>query len=252
MNPRDRLIGALDVDTKERALGLVEKLKNDVRTFKVGSELFTSCGPEILAAVKNSGCGIFLDLKFHDIPNTVAKAVVAATRLGVSIINVHALGGYEMMKKAAQAVAAEAKRLKIDPPKLIAVTVLTSMDENGLKKIGIDDTMEKQVLKLAALAKEAGMDGVVASSSEAKLIRKEMGDNFLIVTPGVRPEWAAVNDPSAGSGSILSLPKDDQKRVATPKEAVLSGANYIVVGRPITEASDPLSAAKRILKEILS
>ncbi|MDP2929196.1 MAG: orotidine-5'-phosphate decarboxylase [Candidatus Omnitrophota bacterium] len=237
MNPQDRLIVALDVDTKEKALDLVEKLKNDVKTFKVGSELFTSCGPEILAIIKNNGCGIFLDLKFHDIPNTVAKAVIAATRLGVSLINVHASGGYEMMKKAVQAVAAEAKRLKMDPPKVIAVTVLTSMDENGLKKIGIDDTMEKQVLRLATLAKEAGMDGVVASPFEAKLIRKEAGDDFIIVTPGVRPEWAAVND---------------QKRIATPKEAVLNGANYIVVGRPITEAPDPLDAAKRILEEILN
>jgi len=252
MNPQDRLIVALDVDTKEKALDLVEKLKNDVKTFKVGSELFTSCGPEILAIIKNNGCGIFLDLKFHDIPNTVAKAVVAATRLGVSIINVHASGGYEMMEKAAEVLAIEAKRLKIDSPKLIAVTVLTSMDENGLKKIGIDDTMEKQVLRLATLAKEAGMDGVVASPSEAKLIREEMGDDFIIITPGVRPEWAAVNDPSTSSGSVLSLPKDDQKRIATPREAVLSGANYIVVGRPITEAPDPLDAAKRILEEILN
>ena len=235
MNSQDRLIVALDMDTKEKAIGLVEKLKNDIKTFKIGSELFTSCGPEIVAVVKNSGCGIFLDLKFHDIPNTAAKAVVAATRLGVSIINLHASGGYDMMKRSVQAVAAEAKILKIDPPKLIAVTVLTSMDENGLKKIGIDDTMKKQVLKLAKLAKEAGMDGVVASSSEAKLIREEMGDDFIIVTPGVRPSWAAVND---------------QKRVATPKEAVLNGANYIVVGRPIIEASDPAEAARKILEEL--
>ena len=235
MTPEERLIVALDVDTKEKALGLVEKLKNDVKIFKIGSELFTACGPEIVADVENSGSGIFLDLKFHDIPNTVAKSVAAAVRLGVSIINVHALGGYDMMRKAAEAVAREAKALKIDPPKLIAVTVLTSTDENGLKKIGIDGTMEKQVLKLAKLARDAGLDGVVASPSEAKLIRNDLGEDLIIVTPGVRPEWAAVND---------------QKRVATPKEAILNGADYIVVGRPVIEASDPAEAARKILKEI--
>jgi orotidine-5'-phosphate decarboxylase len=235
MMPKDRLIVALDVDTKEKALNLVEKLKSEVKTFKIGSELFTSCGPDIVAAVKSKGCGIFLDLKFHDIPNTVAKSAVAATRLGVSILNVHALGGYDMMKKCAEAVAAEAKALKIAKPKVIAVTILTSTDENSLKKIGISDNMEKQVLKLAKLAKDASLDGVVASPSEVKLIRKELGEEFIIVTPGVRPVWAAVND---------------QKRITTPKEAVVNGASYIVVGRPIVEASDPLAAAKKVLEEI--
>ena len=235
MTADERLIVALDVDTKESALDLVEKLKNDVKIFKVGSELFTSCGPEIVSAVKQRGCGIFLDLKFYDIPNTVAKAAVAATRLGVSMLNVHASGGHDMMKLAREAVTIEAEELGIERPKLIAVTVLTSMDENGLKKIGINDTMEKQVLKLAALAKEAGLDGVVASASEAKLIRRQLGSYFTIVTPGVRPDWADAND---------------QKRVATPKEAILNGANYIVVGRPIIEAQDPLAAAKRILEEM--
>jgi len=235
MMPRERLIVALDVDTKEKALGLVEKLKPEVKTFKIGSELFTSCGPDIVTAVKNAGCGIFLDLKFHDIPNTVAKSAIAATRLGVSILNVHALGGYDMMKKCAMAVAMEAKALKITKPKVIAVTVLTSMDENGLKKIGVSDSMEKQVLKLAKLAKDASLDGVVASPAEVKMIRQELGSDFLIVTPGVRSTWAAVND---------------QKRIATPKEAVANGAIYIVVGRPILEAPDPLAAAKKVLEEI--
>jgi len=235
MKSEDRLIVALDVDTKEKAIALVEKLKSGVKLFKIGSELFTSCGPEIVAAVKSKGCGLFLDLKFHDIPNTVAKAVTAATRLGVSIMNVHALGGYDMMNKAALAVSEEAKRLKIEKPKLIAVTILTSMDENSLKKIGLDDTMEKQVLRLAKLAKDALLDGVVASPAEVKLIREELGKEFIIVTPGVRPAWAAAND---------------QKRIATPKDAVLGGATYIVVGRPIIEAPDPLAAAKRVLEEI--
>ena len=235
MTPKERLIVALDVDTKERALGLVERLKAEVKIFKIGSELFTSCGPSIVEEAVNAGAKIFLDLKFHDIPNTVRKAAIAATRLGVFIFNLHALGGSDMMKRAAEAAADEAGRLKIAKPKIIAVTALTSMDENSLKKIGINDNMEKQVLKLAKLAKDASLDGVVASPSEVKLIRRELGDEFIIVTPGVRPEWAAAND---------------QKRVMTPKEAILNGATYIVVGRPIIEAPDPVTAARKIVEEI--
>ncbi|MDO8535627.1 MAG: orotidine-5'-phosphate decarboxylase [Candidatus Omnitrophota bacterium] len=235
MTSRERLIVALDVDTKEKAVELAEKLQSEVKIFKIGSELFTSCGPDIVAAVKSMGCGIFLDLKFHDIPNTVAKSAIAATRLGVTILNVHALGGYDMMKSAAEAVAMEAKALKIMKPKIIAVTILTSADENSLKKIGINDNMENQVLRLAKLAKDASLDGVVASPSEVKLIRRALGEEFIIVTPGVRPLWADVND---------------QKRIATPKEAVQSGATYIVVGRPVVKAADPIAAAKRILEEI--
>ena len=235
MTPKERLIVALDVDTKEKALSLVERLKAEVEIFKIGSELFTSCGPEVVSVVKSRGCGIFLDLKFHDIPNTVAKSAAVAARLGVSMLNVHALGGYDMMKRCAESVAIEAKALKIAKPKIVAVTVLTSMDENSLKKIGLNDNMEKQVLKLAKLAKDASLDGVVASPSEVKLIRRELGNEFIIVVPGVRPSWAVTND---------------QKRIATPKEAVLNGANYIVVGRPIIEAPDPLAAAKRVLEEI--
>jgi orotidine-5'-phosphate decarboxylase len=235
MTPKKQLIVALDVDTKEKALGLVEKLKAEVKIFKIGSELFTSCGPSIVEEAQNAGAKIFLDLKFHDIPNTAAKSAIAATRLGVFIFNVHALGGPDMMKKAAEAAADESKRLKIAKPKIIAVTVLTSMDENILKKIGINDNMEKQVLRLAELAKDASLDGVVASPSEVKLIRRALGDEFIIVTPGVRPKWAAVND---------------QKRVMTPKEAVDNGADFIVVGRPIIDAPDPLAAAKRVLEEI--
>lgn len=235
MKDRGRLIVALDVDTKEKAVSLVEKLRKDVRIFKIGSELFTSCGPGVIKEVQNNGCEVFLDLKFHDIPNTVAKSAIAAVRSGAFIFNVHALGGADMMKKAAEAVAQESRKLKIEKPKIIAVTVLTSMDENNLKKIGIDDNMETQVLRLAKLARESGMDGVVASPSETGLIRKNIGKNFLIVTPGVRPSWAAVND---------------QKRIAAPKEAIENGADFIVVGRPITEAEDPVSAAKKVLEEM--
>jgi orotidine-5'-phosphate decarboxylase len=237
MKDRGRLIVALDVDTKEKAVSLVEKLREDVGIFKIGSELFTSCGPDVINEVKSNGCEVFLDLKFHDIPNTVARSAIAAVRSGALIFNVHALGGADMMKKAAEAVTKESRVLKIEKPKIIAVTVLTSMDENNLKKIGIDDNMETQVLRLAKLAMESGMDGVVASPSETGLIRKSIGNDFLIVTPGVRPSWAAVND---------------QKRIATPKEAIENGADFIVVGRPITEAADPVSAAKKVLEEIRS
>ncbi len=237
MKDRGKLIVALDVDTKEKAVSLVEKLREYVGIFKIGSELFTSCGPDVITEVKNNGCEVFLDLKFHDIPNTVARSAIAAVRSGALIFNVHALGGADMMKKAAEAVAKESRELKIEKPKIIAVTVLTSMDENSLKKIGIDDNMETQVLRLAKLARESGMDGVVASPSETSLIRKSIGKDFLIVTPGVRPSWAAVND---------------QKRIAAPKEAIENGADFIVVGRPITEAADPVSAAKKVLEEIRS
>jgi len=235
MKPNDRLIVALDVDTREKAISFIEKLKKDIGIFKIGSELFTSCGPAIIEEVKSRDCRVFLDLKFHDIPNTVAKSAAAAAKLGVFMFNVHAMGGIEMMKKAAYVVREEAKKLKIDKPNLIAVTVLTSMDENSLKKIGVGDNMESQVLRLAKLAKDSGLDGVVASPSEIKPIRKALGKDFLIVTPGVRPAWAAVND---------------QKRIATPKEAIDDGADFIVVGRPIIEAHDPIDAARRILKDI--
>jgi orotidine-5'-phosphate decarboxylase len=235
MEPRDRLIVALDVDTEEKATGLAEKLKNDVRFFKIGFELFSSCGPSIVKEIAKFGGRIFLDLKFHDIPNTVSKAAISVTKLGVFMFNVHALGGYDMMKKTADAVKAEAQKLKIEPPKVLAVTILTSMDENALKKVGINDTMNQEVLRLAELAKSAGLDGVVASPSEARLIRQKLGGDFLIVTPGVRPSWAAAGD---------------QKRIATPKEAIANGATYIVAGRPVTEAKDPAQAARKILEEM--
>ena len=235
MNNKDRLIVALDVDTKEKALALVDKLRKDVRIFKIGSELFTSCGPDIVRQVQDKGCAVFLDLKFHDIPNTVARSAASAVKMGVFIFNVHASGGADMMKKAATAAGEEASRLKISKPKVIAVTVLTSMDENNLKKVGVDDNMEAQVLRLAGLAKESSLDGVVASPEEIKPVRKALGKDFIIVTPGVRPSWAAVND---------------QKRVATPKEAINSGADFIVVGRPIIEAADPAQAARKALEEI--
>lgn len=237
MNAVNRLIVALDFNTEERAVSMAEKLKNDVKFFKVGLELFSACGPKIVERIRETGCDVFLDLKFHDIPNTVAKAAAAITALEPFMINVHALGGYDMMKRAQEAVTNEAERCDVLKPKILAVTILTSLDDKALKAAGIDQDIQKEVLKLARLAKEAGLDGVVASPSETKLIRKELGEDFMIVTPGVRPEWAASND---------------QKRIATPRIAVKDGADYIVVGRPVTESKDPAEAARTILKEIAS
>ena len=229
MKHHNKLIVALDFDSKYKAIQSVEHLREDVKLFKVGLELFSVCGPEIIAEIRNMGCDVFLDLKFHDIPNTVEKAAHAVSGLGAFMFNVHALGGLEMMKRAKYAAG--------DKSKVIAVTILTSTDENALKKCGINVNIEDEVIKLAALAKEAGMDGVVASAKEASRIRKELGKDFLIVTPGIRPASAA---------------SDDQKRVATPREAIDAGADYIVVGRPITGATNPLEAAREVLKEILA
>jgi len=231
----ERLIVALDADSGERAVLLAEKLKSDVGLFKIGLELFSSCGPEIVKRVKETGCNVFLDLKFHDIPTTVAKAAASVVRLEPFVFNVHALGGYDMMARTAEAVGEAAARLGTVRPKVLAVTVLTSLDEKALKEIGLGAGPEEAVLKLARLAKKAGLDGVVASPAETKSVRKELGAGFLIVTPGVRPEWAA-------SG--------DQKRIATPSAAVRAGADYIVVGRPITESKDPVQAAREILREM--
>ena len=235
MDPKERLIIAVDVATREKALSLIDELKSDVKYFKIGLEIFSSCGPSIVRDISRIGCQIFLDLKYHDIPNTVTKAAMSVTLPGVFMLNLHALGGYEMMKKAADAVRQEADRSKIARPKVIAVTILTSMDEMALKKAGISDTMDAEVLRLAGLAKEAGLDGVVASPLEVKTLREALGRDFLIVAPGVRPSWAATGD---------------QKRIATPAQAIASGASYIVVGRPVTEAKDRKEAAKRILEEM--
>jgi orotidine-5'-phosphate decarboxylase len=235
MNVIDRLIVALDVDSEDKAIAMAERLKSDVKFFKIGLELFSSCGPQIVGRIKETGCGVFLDLKFHDIPTTVVKAAVAVTKLEPLIFNLHALGGYDMMRRAAEAVADEAARLKIVKPKILAVTILTSLDEKALKEIGVGGNSKEAVLRLAGLAKKAGLDGVVASPAETKAIREKMGGDFLIVTPGVRPEWAVAND---------------QKRIATPKAAIRDGADYIVIGRPITESKNPAEAARAILKEM--
>lgn len=235
MEPKDKLIVALDVDTRDEALKLVAALKESVGLFKIGLELFTLYGPDIVDDIKKAGGNVFLDLKFHDIPNTVARSASAAVKLGVSMFSVHALGGYDMMKKAGEAAKSTADEMKTARPKVLAVTILTSMDAGSIKKVGIEESLESEVLSLAKSAKEAWLDGVVASPAEVKALRKAMGNNFLIVTPGVRPLWAS---------------HDDQRRVATPLEAFSNGADYIVVGRPITGAPKPKEAVKKLLKEI--
>jgi orotidine-5'-phosphate decarboxylase len=231
----DRLIVALDVPDLKQAEVIVKKTSPLVKIFKVGKELFTSAGPDAVKMVHAYGGRVFLDLKFHDIPNTVASACEASVKLGVFLVNVHVSGGKTMMVNAVQAVHKTAVEKKIHPPKILGVTVLTSMTDNDLKDVGFSKKVKQQVPHLAKLAKASGLDGVVASAQEIQLIRKACGRDFLIVTPGVRPVWAA---------------HGDQKRVATPKDAVSAGADFIVIGRPITQHPQPLAAAEKILKEI--
>lgn len=228
MNARDRLIVALDVPKADAARALVDRLAGRVGMFKVGSQAFTSAGPALVREIVARGEKVFLDLKFHDIPNTVAGAVASASRLGVSFVDVHGLGGRAMVEAAVGALPAMATRL-------LAITVLTSHDEDTLDEIGVNGTMLDSVRRLALLAKEAGADGVVASPHEVALIREACGSDFLIVTPGIRPAGAA---------------RGDQSRAATPGAALAAGADYVVVGRPITEAPDPAAAADAIVREM--
>jgi orotidine-5'-phosphate decarboxylase len=232
---KQRLIFALDVDNLEDARNWVAKLQGQVGVFKIGKQLFTRCGPEVVRLVQDGGCDVFLDLKYHDIPNTVAMAGLEAQRLGVRMFNVHALGGFEMMAKLVAEIDRVCPRGNPDRPILLAVTILTSSTEETLRRVGIDRPIQVMVPKLARLAKDAGMDGVVASPKEVGLIRDACGDGFLIVTPGVRPAFAS---------------QDDQKRVTTPGAALRSGADYLVIGRPISAAADPALAADMILQEM--
>jgi len=206
--------------------------------FKIGSQLFATAGPEAVKQVAELGCGIFLDLKFHDIPNTVAGAVLASAAMpGVQLVNVHALGGSAMMRAAVQAISAGVP-MGADRARLLAVTILTSMEQSAMREVGISGPPKARVVKLAKLAKEVGVDGVVASVQEAKTIRKACGPEFLIVTPGVRLK-------NGDQGKT-----DDQARTATPSEAIKAGADFIVVGRPILAASDPRAAAQDMVNEI--
>jgi len=236
MKPKDRIILALDVPDYDEAVRIAYKFEEHIEIFKVGSELFTAVGPEIIKKINSMGKKVFLDLKFHDIPNTAAKSAAAAARLGVFMFNVHTLGGLEMMRKAAEVIRKISLDENIERPKLIGVTILTSMDQAALKdELGIEMRMGVQVKHLAGLAQRAGLDGVVAAPVDAENIRAHFGKDFLIVTPGIRPSWAA---------------PDDQKRMLTPREALRRGADYLVIGRAILSQPDPVSALKRIEEEI--
>ncbi len=233
---RDKLIVALDVDSAARALDLFDALRATVGMFKIGAQLFTAAGPDIVRQIIARGGRIFLDLKFHDIPNTVAAAGIEATRLGVSIFNVHASGGAEMMRRTAESVAEIATREELAKPRVIAVTLLTSLDQKSLEQIGINDEPSSVVTRLSRSAADCGLDGVVASPHEIEIIRQTISSpEFLIVTPGIR------------SGNDAT---DDQRRTLTAAEAIRAGADYLVVGRPILNARDPVDAARRIAEEI--
>lgn len=235
MDARDRMICALDFPTFDEAKALVEELGDAVTFYKVGMELFYGAGPDIIRYLKEKDKKVFLDLKLQDIPNTVAHSLAVLTRLGADIMNVHAVGGPKMMAEGMKAVKEAAAELGRPAPKLIAVTVLTSMDEAQWKPLNYARPIGEEVLDLAALTKESGLDGVVASPREAAGIRERCGKDFLIVTPGVRPAWAASND---------------QSRIATPAAAIGNGSTHLVVGRPITRADNKQEAVRKILEEM--
>jgi len=225
--PRDRLIVALDFPSQAKALALVSALSGSVSIYKIGLQLYTVAGPAILQAVAATGAKIFLDLKLHDIPNTVAKAVAAAGELGVAMLSVHLSGGNAMLKAAMEA----------KPPNLslLGVTVLTSATQETLREIGVATEMPKHVLHLAELGQQIGINGLITSPREVGLLRQRLGSEIVLVTPGVRPAWAAA---------------DDQKRFTTPSEAIKNGADYMVIGRPITASADPRAAVERVVEEL--
>lgn len=236
MEPKEKLILALDVADYSYAVELVDTFSPFVEVFKVGLELHTIAGPKIIEAIHNKGRKVFLDLKFHDIPNTVTKAGIAAARSGVFMFNLHASGGLDMMQKCRDEVVNVCLKENIDRPRIIAVTVLTSMSQEVLKnEIGIQHSLKTQVRHLAGLALKAGIDGVVSSAQEAALIRSHCGRGFLIVTPGIRPSWASA---------------DDQQRMMTPKKALQQGADYLVMGRAILNHANPELAVKLIQEEM--
>lgn len=225
-----KIVVALDYARPQDALALVNQLDPALCRVKVGKELFTAAGPQLVESLVTLGFGVFLDLKFHDIPTTVGKACEAASRLGVWMLNVHASGGKDMMQAAREGVERSGQQ-----PLLIAVTVLTSMNQTSLQQIGVNDPLQDQVLRLAKLTQASGLDGVVCSAQEASLLRKVLGDTFCLVTPGIRPVTASL---------------DDQSRVVTPTDAIQMGASYLVIGRPITKATDPLAALAAIQQEL--
>lgn len=231
MSNDPKILVAMDFDNSEACMAMAKRLDPSLCRLKIGKELFTSEGPSIVKQVIDLGFDVFLDLKFHDIPNTVAKAVRAAAELGIWMVNVHASGGEKMMIAAREELESFAGR----KPLLIAVTVLTSMGEDDLQGLGIDKSPREQVLHLAKLTKQAGLDGVVCSAQEVEMLRAELGQDFCLVTPGIRP---------AGSSA------DDQKRIVTPEDAMNLGSSYLVIGRPITKADDPVETCRDIAKTI--
>jgi len=233
INRKDRIIVALDTHNKAACEKLISDLSGVIKIFKIGSELFNSFGARVVEYTLGSGAQVFLDLKFHDIPNTVAQASRIASRLGVQMFNVHTSGGGKMMEAARKAVQQENPSQK---PLVLGVTILTSLDEKNMQEIyGKEISLKDKVLQLAKSAKDSGLDGVVASAKEVTMIKKELGKDFVVVTPGVRPSWSE---------------KGDQKRVVTPKEAFELGADYIVIGRPVTQAKESRDAVNRILDEL--
>ncbi|HXX58765.1 MAG TPA: orotidine-5'-phosphate decarboxylase [Thermodesulfovibrionales bacterium] len=238
MPAREKIILALDVSEGGHALELVERFKDHVTTFKVGLELFVSAGPGIVEEIQARGKRVFLDLKFHDIPNTVSKAALAATRLGVSMFNIHASGGSEMMRKCVESVVNLCLKENIERPKILGVTVLTGLSQEALRdEFNIQHSLKTHVKQLSKLAHDAGLDGVVASGHEVAPLRSHFGKNFVIVTPGIRSSWS---------------PPDDQRRTVTPREAVRQGADYVVLGRTVFDQPDPLRALELITAEILT
>jgi len=227
INAADKIIVALDVATKEKALELVEQLGDQISFFKIGLQLYTAEGPEIVRAVLAAGAKVWLDLKLYDIPNTVARAVESASHLGVQMLTIHLSGGSEMIRAATAARASDML--------LLGVTVLTSATERTLREIGIADSVDDQVLRLAKLGMEAGIDGIVASSYELKMLRTEFGDKIKIAVQGIRPIWAEPGD---------------QKRFVTPRQAMEAGADYIGIGRPITAHQNPREAIAKVLDEL--
>lgn len=233
-NAAKKIIVALDVGTQEEALSLIKQLEG-AEIFKVGLKLFTSEGPALLKEIQKLKKKIFLDLKLHDIPNTVAEAVKIAVRHGAYMLTLHASGGREMMERAADSASQEAEREGLEKPLLLAVTILTSLKDDHLREIGMPGDTMAQVLKLAKLAKEARADGIVCSPQEIEIVKRELGEDFPVVAPGIRPSWASAND---------------QKRIMTPSEAIQKGADYLVIGRPIIAASSPQKAFLKIKEEL--
>ena len=240
MNP---ILVALDVDSAAKAIALADALRGVVGGYKIGKQLFTAAGPAMVHTLTSRGDRVFLDLKFHDIPNTVAGAVQSAVATGAWMVNVHASGGSAMMKAAAEAAAKTAAALGRPRPLVIGVTVLTSMNEAALAEVGVTRPVIDQVVHLARLAKQSGLDGVVASPQETAAIREACGPDFQIVTPGIRPLRPS-------SGQAADLGKDDQARTLTPAEAMTAGSTYLVIGRPITGAPNPREAAEQIVASL--